>query len=138
MGLAEVPLNFTAVAPVNAEPVMVTAVPAEPEVGENEVTTGAPSTVKTLVLVPVPAGVVTLTNDVEAPEGTVVLTCESETTVKLDATTDPKATEVAPVNPEPLMVTAVPTGPLVGEKEETTGAEVVAETLKEVELVALP
>ena len=32
-----------------------------------------------------------------------------------------KATEVAPVNPDPDIVTLVPTGPLVGEKEVMAG-----------------
>ena len=42
VNVAAVPLNFTAVAPVNPVPVMLTDVPAAPEVGVNEETTGAP------------------------------------------------------------------------------------------------
>ncbi len=48
---------------------------------------------------------------------------------------DPKATLVVPVNPDPVTVTVVPTGPLVGEKEVITGC---VRTTKLVLLVAVP
>jgi hypothetical protein len=121
--LTEMLLNFTAVAPVNPEPVMVTDVPAAPLVGEKELTSGAPSTEKALELDPVPAGVVTLINPVEASVGTTAVTCVSEITLKVPATAAPKATDVVPVKPEPLMVTEVATGPLPGEKEVIVGIE---------------
>lgn len=137
-GLAEVPLNLTAVAPVNPEPLIVTAVPDAPLVGEKEVTTGATSTEKTVELEPVPAGVVTLIKPVSAPTGTTAVTCESETTENVPATAPPKATEVAPVKPDPVTVTVVPTAPLVGAKDETTGAEAGCEIVNAVELVPVP
>jgi hypothetical protein len=54
-----------------------------------------------------------------------------------------KETAVAPVNPDPVTVTVVPTGPLVGLKELMTGAVdvlvvVLVDTAKLVGLVALP
>lgn len=42
--------------------------------------------------------------------------------MKLVAGKAPKLTLVAPVNPDPVTVTTVPTGPDVGENEEITGA----------------
>src|SRR5947207_3038888 len=70
-------------------------------------------TVKSLVLSAKPAGVVTLILPVVAPLGTVVSIRVSETTVKV-AALPLKATAVAPMKFVPVMVTAVPTGPLVG------------------------
>jgi hypothetical protein len=54
------PLNVTAVAPVKLVPVRTTAVPAAPKPGAKEVTVGGVITVKLLLLVPVPAELVTL------------------------------------------------------------------------------
>jgi hypothetical protein len=66
--LAPTPLNVTLVAPVKPLPVIVTVVPTGPATGENGIT------VKTVVLVKVPAGVVTAIGPVAAPEGTVAVT----------------------------------------------------------------
>ena len=72
--VALVPLNPTAVAPPRFVPVIVTAVPAAPLAGLKPVIVGAgPGTVKLLVLVAVPLGVVTVIGPVPAPAGTVVL-----------------------------------------------------------------
>jgi hypothetical protein len=68
---AKVPLNATDVAPVKLAPVIVTAVPTGPLVGEKLVIHGP--TVKLVALVAVPAGVVTLIGPVVAPEGTVAV-----------------------------------------------------------------
>src|SRR5438046_10240079 len=106
--LAEVPLNFTAVAPVKPEPLIVTLVPTAPLVGENELMLGATVTVKLVELVAVPLGVVTLIVPVVAPFGATVVICVSEATVKV-AAVPLNATLVAPVKPEPLIVTLVPT-----------------------------
>ena len=57
---------------------------------------------------------------VMAPGGTVAVILVGEFTVK-DALTPPNWTAVAPVNPNPVMVTEVPTGPLVGLKEPNAG-----------------
>ena len=68
VNVAEVPLNVTAVAPVKLPPVIVTRVPARPLAGVMLVIQGA--TVKFVVLVPVPADVVTAIVPVVAPVGT--------------------------------------------------------------------
>jgi hypothetical protein len=81
---------------------------------------GAADTVNELELVAVPPDVVTVTCPVDAPEGTVVVIDEDETTVKL-ALTPLNFTAVAPVKFAPLIVTLVPMAPLVGEKLEIPG-----------------
>src|SRR5262245_19516206 len=65
---AEVPLNVTAVAPVKVAPLMATLVPGAPLAGVKLVIRGA--TVKLVVLVLVPPGVVTLIGPVVAFAGT--------------------------------------------------------------------
>jgi hypothetical protein len=77
-------------------------------------------TVKLLVLVAVPPGVVTLSDPVVAPAGTVAWIDVAEVTVKL-APRPLNATAVAPVKLVPLMVTLVPTDPLVGAKLAIVG-----------------
>jgi hypothetical protein len=105
--------------------VTVTDVPAEPEVGVNEETTGPEAvTVNDAVLVPVPAGVVTAIGPVLAPAGTVAVTWVSELTVNV-ADMPLNFTAVAPVKPLPVTVTDVPAEPEVGVNEETTGPEPV-------------
>jgi len=67
-------LNLTAVAPVKLVPLMVTLVLTGPLVGEKPVMVGGlATTVKALLLVVVPAGVVTLMNPVPATFGTVAV-----------------------------------------------------------------
>lgn len=73
MNVAVVPLNFTAVAPVNAVPVTTTLAPIAPLVGEKLVMAGAGTTVKLLALVAVPPAVVTLMVPVVAPAGTIAV-----------------------------------------------------------------
>ena len=73
VNVAVVPLNFTAVAPVKAVPVIVTLAPTTPLVGEKLVTVGDDTTVKLLALVAVPPGVVTLIVPFVAPLGTVAV-----------------------------------------------------------------
>jgi acetyl-CoA carboxylase alpha subunit len=132
--LADEPLKVTDVAVVNSEPEIVISVPTGPEAGENEVTTGATSTVKLAALVPVPAPFVTATGPVVAPAGTVAVIWTSESTTKLAG--DPlKVTELAVAKLEPEIVTSVPTGPEVGAKEVTTGASI---TVKLAALVPVP
>jgi hypothetical protein len=93
--------------------------------------------VKFVVLVAVPAGVVTAMGPVTAVVGTVAVICVAEVTVKVVAATPPKVTDVAPVNAPPVIVTTVPTLPLVGEKLLIHGPAPV-ETVKLVTLVAVP
>jgi hypothetical protein len=136
--LARTPPNRTAVAPVNAVPVIVTAVPVRPLVGENEeIVGGGRVTVKFAALVAVPPGVVTVIFPVVAPVGTLVsIRVPWAFTVNDAAATPLNRTAVAPANPLPLIRTEVPTGPLFGENEEMVGAVVV--TVKFVALVAVP
>ncbi|MDP9359858.1 MAG: hypothetical protein M3P29_00245, partial [Acidobacteriota bacterium] len=68
--VALTPLNFTAVAPVKALPPIVTLVPAGPLAGLMDDTSGGGMIVKLVLLVPVPADVVTLIGPVVAPLGT--------------------------------------------------------------------
>jgi hypothetical protein len=118
------PWKVTLLVPVKPEPVIVTGVPTRPLVGVNEEIFGAgvwAVTVKLVLLVPVPPlVVVTAIGPVVAPLGTVALIVVSETKVKA-ALTPLKVTWLAPVKPEPLMVTVVPIGPLVGVKVEMVG-----------------
>ena len=69
--LALTPLNITAVAPVKFVPLSVTLLPTGPLVGVKLVIVGAGITVKLVVLVAVPPGVVTRSDPVVAPAGTV-------------------------------------------------------------------
>jgi hypothetical protein len=62
-------LNVTAVAPLKFAPLIVTLVPTDPFAGVKLVIVGA--TMKLLVLVAVPPGVVTLIGPVVASAGTV-------------------------------------------------------------------
>ncbi len=138
--LAETPLNFTDVAPVKFDPLMVTDVPTGPLVGEKELIVGVAEvvTVKSVALVAVPPGVVTMILPEVAPEGTlVVILVPAEFTLKF-AETPLNFTDVAPVKFDPLMVTDVPTGPLLGEKEVIVGADAAVVTVKFVALVAVP
>src|SRR5207249_749874 len=119
--LALVPLTRTAMAPVKAVPLIVMLVPTGPLVGVKLVIVGALAvTVKLLLLVAVPPGVVTLSGPLVAPLGTVAAIEVEEFTVK----------------PVPLIVTLVPTGPLVGVKLVIVGA--LAVTVKLLLLVAVP
>ena len=127
---AATPLNLAAVAPVNAEPVIVTCVPGAPLVGENDVIVGA--TAKFAELIALPAGVVTPILPVVAPAGTVAVILMAEFTVNA-AAVPLKATAVAPVKFAPLMTTLAPAAPLAGVKPVIRGV-----TMKLVVLVAVP
>src|SRR2546426_1392329 len=121
--LALTPLNVTAVAPVKFVPLIVTPVPTGPLVGAKLVIVGAfeTMTVNALELVAVPPAVVTLSGPAVAPLGTVAWIAVAELTVKF-ALTPLNVTAVAPVKFVPLIVTLVPTGPLVGAKLVIVGA----------------
>jgi hypothetical protein len=71
--LAGVPLKRTPVAPPKFVPVIVTAVSTGPLAGAKEATVGVGMNVKSLSLMAVPPGVVTLIFPVAAPAGTDVL-----------------------------------------------------------------
>lgn len=72
-------------------------------------------TEKLVLLVPVPARVVTAIMPVVAPAGTVAVICVSELTVKF-AAVPLKVTAVAPVKFRPVMTTDVPAAPPAGVK----------------------
>jgi hypothetical protein len=71
--VAPTPLNVTELIAVKFVPVIVTVVPAGPDVGVNDETVGTRVTVKSVGLVPVPLEVVTVTRPVVAPVGTVAV-----------------------------------------------------------------
>jgi hypothetical protein len=131
---AMAPLKAKPVVPVKWVPVMVTVAPTAPLVGENELMVGAAVelTVKLVELAPVPLGVVTLILPVVAPPGTLVEIPVPETTVKV-AGVPLNFTAVVPVKVNPVIVTAAPSAPLVGEKAVIFGV-----TTKFVELVTVP
>jgi hypothetical protein len=132
--LAEVPSNRTLVAPSKFVPVSVTEVPTGPRFGEQDTMVGAGMNVKSLALVVVPPGVVTLILPVVAPAGTDVSIRVAETTVKL-AVVPSNRTPVAPPKFVPVIVTEVPIGPLAGAKESMVGAGM---NVKSLGLVAVP
>jgi hypothetical protein len=103
--VAGVPLNFTALAFVKFEPEMTTLCPIGPDVGEKPEIDGAGITVNELELVAFPAGALTEIAPVVAPEGTVAVICPSLSTLKVVAFVPLKLTTVAPVKPEPEIVT---------------------------------
>src|SRR5207253_401693 len=135
--LALTPLNVIAVAPPTPMPLRDTLLPTAPLVGVKLVSVGALAvTVNALALVAVPPGVVTLSGPVVAPLGTVAAIVVAELTVKLTALVPLNVTAVAPVKLVPLIVTLLPTGPLVGVKLVIVGAGTV--TVNELLLVAVP
>jgi len=134
MKTAGVPLKVTAVAPVKALPVIVTVVPVLPELGLKAETVGITPNVAGLD--PLPAGVATLMVPVSAPEGTVAVMVESETTVNAAAVLL-KATAAAPVNALPLMVTEDPTAADGGDTPVMLGAGCDV-TLKDAGLLEVP
>jgi hypothetical protein len=116
-------LKATAVAPVRFVPVIVTDVPTWPEVGLKLLMVGPLLvTVKLPDEVALPLGVVTLTLPVMAPFGTVAAICVALFTMK-EAAVPLNAIAVAPVRFVPVMLTDVPTCPLVGLKLEMVGAD---------------
>jgi hypothetical protein len=125
--VALVPPKETPVAPVRPLPLIVTAVPVGPLVGANPVIAGGGGgggleavTVKPALLLEPPLELVTLIGPVVAPAGTVALIELSDCTEN-DAAVPLKATPVTACSPCPLIVTAVPTGPLAGVNPEIDG-----------------
>jgi len=118
--LAVVPLNLTVLLPwvdPKFAPVIVTAAPTAPVVGERLVMLGVPSTVKFTPLLAFPE-TVTTTFPVVAPEGTVA-TMLVEVQLVADAVVPLNAIVLLPcVLPKllPVIVTEAPTAPEVGDK----------------------
>jgi hypothetical protein len=93
-------------------PVTVTTVPIPPLLGLKAVTVGG-GRANVCWLLTVPPGVVTVIGPVVAPAGTLVMISEATSVVTV-AGVPLKVTEVAPVRPEPRMVTEVPILPDAG------------------------
>jgi hypothetical protein len=112
---------------MKALPLIVTTVPTGPIAGVNDEIVGAGCggggfvTVKLDPLVAVPPEVVTVIKPLVAPDGTVAVICVSESTVN-KADVPLNVTEVAPVKAVPVIVTDVPTSPIVGVNNEIVGA----------------
>ena len=133
---AEAPLNRTPLTPVRWFPLIVTVAPIAPLDGEKLLMVGAllELTVKVAALVVVPDVVVSVIFPVVAPEGTVVATCASDW--KLNVAEVPlNRTPLTPVKPLPVMVTAVPGGPVEGENPLIVG---FIGTTKSMVLVPVP
>jgi hypothetical protein len=92
-------------------------------------------TVKFVVLVAEPTGVVTLIGPVVAVAGTVAVICVAEFTVNVVAAKLLNVTAVVPVKLVPVIVTDVPTGPDVGVNDVIVGQ---AATVKLVRLDPVP
>ncbi len=137
--VAAVPLNLTVLEPCvepKFVPVIVTDVPARPEVGERLLMVGVGSTVKVLPLLAIPF-TVTTTLPVVAPEGTVA-TMEVALQLMTVAAVPLNFTVLEPcVEPKfvPVMVTDPPTGPDVGERLPMVG---VGTTVKATPFDATP
>jgi hypothetical protein len=86
----------------------------------------------------VPPGVVTQIFPVVAPLGTVAVIWVDETTLNVVEETPLNFTPVVPVKFVPMMVTDVPTGPLVGVNEVIVGLAAVVVTVKPWELQSVP
>jgi len=124
--VAVVPLNLTVLGPWVAPklvPLIVTATPAAPEVGDKLVMLGAATTVKLLPLEATPL-TVTTTFPVVAPVGTVV-TIEVALQLVAVAVVPLNFTVLVPCvvpNPVPVMVTDAPTAPEAGDSVVMLGA----------------
>jgi hypothetical protein len=122
--VAATPLNVTDVVPTKFVPVIVTAVPEGPLAGVKLVIVGAEAgtvIVKIAVELAVPVPVLTDILPEVAPLGTVAAICVGLLTVNV-AAIPLNATPVAPFRFDPVIVTAVETGPEVGAKLEIAGA----------------
>jgi hypothetical protein len=111
---AATPLKVTEVTVARLPPSMKTGVPGGPALGENSEIAGV-VTVKALEVYGVPAVAFRLTDPLVPFGGTTNVSCVSEMKVKL-ALRSFRYTPLAPVKPEPVTVTVVPAGPLVGLK----------------------
>jgi hypothetical protein len=124
VNVAAVVLNSTDEVPQKFVPVITTLDPMAPLVGANDemVAAAAVTTVKLVALgvsAPAPSTVI---GPVTAVAGTVVVAVVSLRTVA-GLVTALKSACVAPVNPEPVIVTEVPTTPHVGVNDVTAAAE---------------
>src|SRR5260221_707254 len=139
VGVAAVPLNLTVLVPWVAPkfvPVIVTAVPTGPFVGDRLVSVGGTVTVKLRPLLARPP-TVTMTVPVVAPTGTGTTRLVADQLVGVAAVPLNVTVLVPCVAPKfvPVIVTAVPTGPFVGDRLVSVGGTV---TVKLRALLARP
>ena len=124
------PLKFTTEPAMKFVPFTVRVKPALPAtavLGDRLLMVGTgfgTITVNVPVLVAVPPPVVTAIVPLVAPAGTAKVMVLASTTVKPVTATPFSVRAVAPVKNEPVTVTVVPTGPLVGVKLAMSGAGV--------------
>ena len=130
--VAGVRSKVTLVAPVKLYPVIATAVPADPLVGEKPVTSGF--TMKLVELDALPKVFVKVIGPLVAPAGTTTASWVLEIPLKFGVAVPLRETALVPVKFVPVSVTVVPTTPLAGEKELTVGVAVET-TVKLVELI---
>jgi hypothetical protein len=124
-----VPLKLTVELFVKPTPVIVTTFPTAPLVGV-KLTTDSVG-LNRVLLVAVPAGVVTEMSADGAPLGTVASTCVAESAVKV-AFAEPKWTAVALLRPVPVIVTVLPVMPDVGVNDVIVGrSEITAAVASE-------
>jgi hypothetical protein len=129
---AVVPLNVTVLLPFvapNPLPAIVTDAPTAPVVGERLVIAAAGTTVNATPLL-LTLDTRTTTLPVVAPPGTVATMLVVDQLV-VEAVTPLNVTVLVPFvepNAVPVIVTAAPTGALVGERDEITGAASAAVT----------
>ena len=125
VGVAVVPLNFTVLVPCadpKFVPVIVTAAPTAPVVGDSDEMVAVGTTVNDAPLLPEPA-TVTTTFPVVAPPGTATVMLVADHDVGV-ADTPLNVTVLVPcVAPkfEPVITTAAVTAPLVGNSELIAG-----------------
>lgn len=119
------PLTLTAVTLDRKVPVIVTCAPGSALVGEMLVMVGAVGEMLKGLEVTVPLGVTIVMVPVALPPpGTTNVIVVSFTT-KNEMADVPSSTEVAPVKPEPVIVTSVPPTPVVGLKLAIVGGAMV-------------
>jgi hypothetical protein len=139
--VAVTPLNFTVLVPFVAPkfaPAIVTDAPTAPLVGDNELTVGVAVIVNVTPLLATPP-TVTVTLPVVAPLGTAAAMAVADHDEVVAVTPLNFTTLVPWVAPKfvPVIVTVVPTAPLVGDKELIVGVPATA-TVKVTPLLATP
>jgi hypothetical protein len=127
-------LNITVEEVVNPTPLIVIESPATPPAGETPVMDNVG--VKLVVLVAVPAAVVTEIAPALVPSGTVAVISVGDTTVKL-AGRVPNLTLLAPLKLVPVSVTGLPLISEAGVNDVIVGAT-LGVTVNDPELVAVP
>jgi hypothetical protein len=117
--VALVPSNFTTELELNPTPLIVTDVPAAALVGLRPVIDSA--TVKLVLLVAVPAAVVTEILPVTAPLVTTAFSSVADTNDTFGEVFEPNLTFAPGTKFFPLIVTVVPVTPDVGVNDDTVG-----------------